>query len=89
MVRGPAGVPSPPLDSGVQGAVAAVCLLSLRRRPRLCIGEGFAWMEALLVLAMLGQRWAIHHDPRHRIELVPLVSLRPKGGIPMFLERRS
>ena len=46
-------------------------------------------MGALLVLAMLGQPWAIHHDPWHRIELVPLVSLRPKGGIPMFLQRRS
>ena len=57
--------------------------------PRLCIGEGFAWMEALLVLAMLGQRWAMQHDSRHRIELVPLVSLRPKGGMPMSLERRN
>ncbi len=57
--------------------------------PRLCIGEGFAWMGALLVLAMLGQPWAIHHDPWHRIELVPLVSLCPKGGIPMFVQRRS
>ena len=28
-------------------------------------------MEALLLLAMLGQRWAMSHDPRHRIELVP------------------
>ena len=57
--------------------------------PRLCIGEGFAWMGALLVLAMLGQRWAMGHDTRHRIELVSLVSLRPKGGMPMFLERRN
>lgn len=57
--------------------------------PRLCIGEGFAWMEAMLVLATLGQRWAMRHDPGHRIELVPLVSLRPKGGMPMFLERRD
>ena len=57
--------------------------------PRLCIGEGFAWMEAILVLATLGQRWTMRHDPRHRIELVPLVSLRPKGGMPTFLERRN
>ena len=57
--------------------------------PRLCIGEGFAWMEAMLVLATLGQKWAMRHDPGHRIELVPLVSLRPKGGMPMFLERRE
>ena len=57
--------------------------------PRLCIGEGFAWMESLLVLATLGQNWAMRHDPGHKIELLPLVSLRPKGGMPMFLERRN
>ena len=57
--------------------------------PRLCIGEGFAWMEAMIVLATLGQRWTMHHDPEHRIELVPMVSLRPRGGMPTFLERRS
>ena len=57
--------------------------------PRLCIGEGFAWMEAMLVLATLGQHWAMRHDPAHEIELRTLVSLRPKGGMPMFLERRD
>ena len=57
--------------------------------PRVCIGDGFAWMEAMLILATLGQKWAMRHDPGHRIELLPLVSLRPKGGMPMFLERRG
>ena len=57
--------------------------------PRLCIGEGFAWMEAKLLLATMGQHWSMSHDPQHNIELVPLVSLRPKGGMPMLLERRN
>ena len=57
--------------------------------PRLCIGEGFAWMEAKLLLAVLGQRWRMRHDAGHKIELQPLVSLRPKGGMPMHLERRK
>ncbi len=56
--------------------------------PRLCIGEGFAWMEAKLLLATLGQRWRVRHDPRHAVKLLPLVSLRPQGGMPMYLERR-
>ena len=56
--------------------------------PRLCIGEGFAWMEAMLILATLGQSWSMRRDSRHEVELVPLVSLRPKGGMPMTLERR-
>lgn len=57
--------------------------------PRLCIGEGFAWMEAMLLLATLGQRWTLRHDPRHEVKLQPLISLRPKGGMPLFLERRN
>ena len=27
--------------------------------PRLCIGEGFAWMEAKLIMAAIGQRWRV------------------------------
>ena len=57
--------------------------------PRLCIGEGFAWMEAMLILATLGQRWTVRHDTNHKVELMPLISLRPKGGMPMFLEKRK
>ncbi len=57
--------------------------------PRLCIGEGFAWMEAQLILATLGQRWRMRRDSGHHAKLTPLISLRPKGGMPMFLERRG
>ena len=57
--------------------------------PRLCIGEGFAWMEAMLLLATLGQRWTLRHDPRHEVRLQPLISLRAKGGMPLLLERRN
>ena len=57
--------------------------------PRLCIGEGFAWMEAMLVLATVGQRWTMRPDPGHTVKLHPLISLRPKGGMPLYLERRN
>lgn len=56
--------------------------------PRRCIGDGFAMMEAKLILATIGKRWTLHHDPRHKAEVLPLISLRPKGGMPMYLERR-
>ena len=56
--------------------------------PHLCIGEGFAWTEAKCIMAAVGQRWRVRHDPSHRIELNPLISLRPKYGMPMLLERR-
>ena len=57
--------------------------------PRQCIGEAFAMMEAKLILATLGQRWRVHHDARHKADMLPLISLRPKGGMPMYLERRD
>ena len=57
--------------------------------PRQCIGEGFAMMEAKMILATLGQEWKVRHDPGHKAEMLPLISLRPKGGMPIFLERRT
>ena len=55
---------------------------------RLCIGEGFAWMEGVLVLATIGQKWKFRVDPTHPIVLDPHITLRPKGGLPMFAEPR-
>lgn len=53
---------------------------------RICIGEGFAWMEAVLILATLTQRWRAELVTR---EVVPQASitLRPRGGIAMRLHR--
>jgi cytochrome P450 len=30
---------------------------------RVCIGEQFAWMEGVLLLATIAQRWRLRHDP--------------------------
>lgn len=56
--------------------------------PRLCIGEHFAWMEGVLVMATLAQRWQMRLAPGHPVELEPIVTLRPKHGMQMRLERR-
>ncbi|GMV90613.1 MAG: cytochrome P450 [Candidatus Hydrogenedentota bacterium] len=53
-----------------------------------CLGESFAWTEAMLVLAVLGQRWKARIAPGHTVGLNPLVNLRPRGGMPMILTRR-
>jgi cytochrome P450 len=53
--------------------------------PRMCVGEPFAWMEGILVLAALGQRWSMRLDPAQRVELLPQVTLRPKYGMRMQL----
>lgn len=57
--------------------------------PRMCIGEGFAWLEATLVLATIARRLTLSHDPTHRAELQPAIALRPRTGMPMTVRRRS
>ena len=57
--------------------------------PRQCIGESFAWMEGVLVLATLAQRWQARLVPGHRVELFPSITLRPRYGMKMTLEERK
>jgi cytochrome P450 len=57
--------------------------------PRVCLGESFAWMEGVLVMATLAQRWQMQLVPGQRVEPQPLITLRPKFGMRMLLRRRS
>ena len=57
--------------------------------PRRCIGEGFAWMEMVLVVATLAQRWRLRLAPGQRIEPQTGVTLRPRRGVLMTPERRE
>ena len=50
---------------------------------RQCIGESFAWMEGVLILATLAQKWKLRLTPGHRIEPQPLITLRSKYGMLM------
>lgn len=57
--------------------------------PRVCIGEGFAWTEGILVLAALAQRWQARLVLGQPVALEPLITLRPKHGMRMTLHRRG
>ena len=57
--------------------------------PRRCIGEGFAWMEGILLLATLARRWQMRLVPNHVVALRPVITLRPKHGMRMTLQRRK
>jgi cytochrome P450 len=56
-----------------------------------CVGEPFAWMEGVLLIATVCQQWKMHHDDtdHNKVELKPLITLRPKHGMRMKLERRK
>ena len=56
---------------------------------RQCIGEAYAWMECVLVLATLAQKWRFHLAPGQRIKPEALITLRSKFGMKMLLEKRN
>lgn len=56
--------------------------------PRVCIGAGFAMMEATLLLASIAQRFRLRLVPEQQIEPLPSITLRPKNGIRVQLQER-
>lgn len=56
--------------------------------PRFCIGNTFAMMEIVLVLATIGQRFRLPIVPDHPVSILPAMSLRPKDGIRVVVENR-
>lgn len=56
--------------------------------PRNCIGESFAWTEAILVLATVARHWRLRAVQSEPIALRPTITLRPRYPLPMGFERR-
>jgi cytochrome P450 len=57
--------------------------------PRICIGAAFALAEATLILATIAQRYRLHLKPGFPVEPQGLITLRPRSGLRMILERRQ
>jgi cytochrome P450 len=59
--------------------------------PRLCIGETFAMMIAVLTVATIAQKFRVVLAPGYAVTLWPAVTLRPRHGIKVVLKakRRS
>jgi cytochrome P450 len=53
--------------------------------PHVCLGNRFALVEAVLVLAMIAQRFRLDIDPGLRIEPQPLLTLQPGRAVPARL----
>jgi cytochrome P450 len=56
--------------------------------PRICIGAQLALTEVSLLIASLAQRYRLRLTPRQDIVLLHRVTLRPRDGIRMQLQRR-
>lgn len=57
--------------------------------PRFCIGNNFALMEMQIIVVMLAQQFDFKLAPGVTIDIDPLVTLRPKGGMPMTVTPRG
>ena len=55
--------------------------------PRLCIGNSFAMMEAVLILATIAQQFRLRLLPEQNIHPTPSISLRPNREILVQLEK--
>jgi cytochrome P450 len=57
--------------------------------PRMCVGEPFARMEGALVLATLASRWRFRLRAGHTVRPQAVITLRPRGGLPMVASCRE
>jgi cytochrome P450 len=56
---------------------------------RQCIGEQFAMMELVLLVATIAQQWQLRLVPNHPVVPQPLITLRARHGMKMTLHRRG
>jgi cytochrome P450 len=54
--------------------------------PRGCIGEAFAWLEVILLIATLAQRWRFRRVNQDPVRLHATITLRPRDELPMRVE---
>lgn len=56
--------------------------------PRLCIGNNFALMETVLLLATIAGRYRLRLAPDANVVPLPTMTLRPEFGVKVIAERR-
>ena len=56
--------------------------------PRSCVGARLAMAETLTIIALWISRWSFSPASAHEVQVSGLVTLRPKGGLPLQLRKR-
>jgi len=57
--------------------------------PRKCIGHEFAMLEMTIIVAMVTQLYRLDLVPGHPVDPKPMVTLRPRYGMPMIITPRA
>ncbi len=65
-----------------------MCYFPFGGGPRVCIGNNFAMLESVLLLATIARDWSMELVPDQEIRLSPVLTLRPRYGIRVVLRRR-
>jgi cytochrome P450 len=76
-------------SAGWEERIPRYAFLPFGGGPRVCIGNGFAMMEARLILATVVQRCQLSLEPGQEIVPMQLVTVRPKHGIRMRVAVRQ
>ncbi|KAL4925988.1 cytochrome P450 [Aspergillus undulatus] len=70
------------------GAVSSYANLTFSHGQRSCIGQGFARAELRALLAVFVNRFRVQlHEPAESVVPVGIVSVRPRGGLRLRIER--
>ena len=56
--------------------------------PRVCLGNTFAMMEAVLLLATIGRRWRFTLESEPKVTPWPTITLKPRPGVMAVLRPR-
>jgi cytochrome P450 len=75
--------------NGAAGKIPSGAYFPFGDGPRRCIGQGFALLEAALVIGTLAQRFQFRLMPGARVVAEPLVTLRFRHGLQMKLRARN
>lgn len=75
------------LDAAAKEARPRYAYFPFGGGPRNCIGESFAWTEAILILVALAQHWRMTDVTTRPMRLLPTITLRPRD--PVWVKLRS
>ncbi len=82
-------IPERWFEKSIKQAGQEFIYIPFSRGVRSCIGESFAWMELVLVVATFAQKWKLSVVPEQKFGVNPLMTLRPKYGMKMRASLRE
>jgi cytochrome P450 len=75
--------------NGAHGTVDRFAYLPFGVGPRTCFGAAFALEEATIVVATLMRHFSFELKPGHPVWSVQKMTMRPRNGLPMLVQRRT